>query len=164
MRKRNGIDARVARAAAVVINATAADMVQQAGCGVVTPPEDAAALASAVDALAADPVLAREMGERGRAHVVEHFNRATIAATLRDVLAQSAAEGAAPRRDRRDRFLDLAVALPALAVAAPVIAASAIAIKLDSPGPVFYHGDRVGRGAQHPPGIVCPPILFVVPA
>ena len=123
----------------------AADMVQQAGCGVVTPPEDAAALASAVDALAADPVLAREMGERGRAHVVEHFNRATIAATLRDVLAQSAAEGAAARRDRRDRFLDLAVALPALAVAAPVIAASAIAIKLDSPGPVFYHGDRVGR-------------------
>ena len=46
-------------------------------------PGDAAAMARAVEALAADPSRAREMGEHGRAYVVEHFNRRKIAGRLR---------------------------------------------------------------------------------
>jgi lipopolysaccharide/colanic/teichoic acid biosynthesis glycosyltransferase len=44
------------------------------------------------------------------------------------------------------RVLDLLVALPALVIAAPLLAIAAIAIKLDSRGPVFYMARRVGRG------------------
>jgi len=42
------------------------------------------------------------------------------------------------------RIVDVAVASTALAVLAPVLGIVAIAIKLDSPGPVFYTQDRIG--------------------
>ena len=47
------------------------------------------------------------------------------------------------------RALDLALGTLALIVLAPVLAACAIAIKLDSPGPVFFRQRRVGRDDQH---------------
>jgi lipopolysaccharide/colanic/teichoic acid biosynthesis glycosyltransferase len=46
------------------------------------------------------------------------------------------------------RALDLLVALPALVVAAPLLSIAAIAIKLDSRGPVFYMARRVGRDGE----------------
>jgi lipopolysaccharide/colanic/teichoic acid biosynthesis glycosyltransferase len=44
-----------------------------------------------------------------------------------------------------NRLLDLAVAGLALIVTAPLLVVSALAIKLDSRGPVFYRQRRVGR-------------------
>lgn len=55
-------------------------MVERAGCGVAVPPEDGAALAAAIRALAADREGARRMGESGRAYALEHYDRATLAA------------------------------------------------------------------------------------
>ena len=47
------------------------------------------------------------------------------------------------------RALDLAIALAVLALAAPLLALAAIAIKLDSRGPVIYRARRIGRaGAE----------------
>jgi len=43
------------------------------------------------------------------------------------------------------RALELALALAVLALAAPLLALAAIAIKLDSRGPVIYRARRVGR-------------------
>ena len=45
-----------------------------------------------------------------------------------------------------NRALDLLVAAAALAVTAPLLLAAAIAIKLDTRGPVFYRHQRVGMG------------------
>ena len=45
----------------------------------------------------------------------------------------------------KKRLFDLAVALPALVVLAPMLLIVAIGIKLDSPGPVFFRQPRVGR-------------------
>jgi exopolysaccharide biosynthesis polyprenyl glycosylphosphotransferase len=44
------------------------------------------------------------------------------------------------------RAFDVALAALALLVAAPVLAVAAVAIKVDSPGPVFFGQTRVGRG------------------
>ncbi len=46
------------------------------------------------------------------------------------------------------RALDLAVALPALVVLGPLMIAVAIAIRLDSPGPIFIVQQRVSRGLR----------------
>lgn len=68
----------------------AADLVETAGCGLVAPPGDPAALREAVEALASDPEKAREMGARGRKYAIEHFNRRTIAIRLRELLEEIA--------------------------------------------------------------------------
>lgn len=55
------------------------ELVQDGLQGRVVPPRDPRALASALAALAADPVLRRECGARARARIAEHFNiRATV--------------------------------------------------------------------------------------
>lgn len=46
----------------------------------------------------------------------------------------------------KKRALDLAVAIPALLLLLPLLVLVAIAIKLDSPGPVFFRQERMGRG------------------
>ena len=46
------------------------------------------------------------------------------------------------------RALDLVVSTLCLIVIAPLMAVIAVAIKLDSPGPVFFHQPRVGRDSQ----------------
>jgi exopolysaccharide biosynthesis polyprenyl glycosylphosphotransferase len=46
------------------------------------------------------------------------------------------------------RSFDVIAALGAMIVAAPFLALVAIAIKLDSPGPVFFRQQRVGRNGQ----------------
>src|SRR5436309_6983465 len=46
------------------------------------------------------------------------------------------------------RGVELAVGLLGLVMTSPVVAAAALAVKLDSPGPAFYNGPRVGRGER----------------
>jgi lipopolysaccharide/colanic/teichoic acid biosynthesis glycosyltransferase len=46
------------------------------------------------------------------------------------------------------RALDLALALPAAAASAPLVAALALAVKLDSKGPAFFVQSRIGRGRR----------------
>lgn len=46
------------------------------------------------------------------------------------------------------RLLDVVLASAGMLVAAPILAAAAVAIKLDSPGPVFHRAIRVGKGGR----------------
>jgi exopolysaccharide biosynthesis polyprenyl glycosylphosphotransferase len=46
------------------------------------------------------------------------------------------------------RVMDLAISLAALVILAPVFALIALAIRLDSPGPVLYRQTRIGRDAK----------------
>jgi lipopolysaccharide/colanic/teichoic acid biosynthesis glycosyltransferase len=52
---------------------------------------------------------------------------------------------AAPAMPVTKRFLDLAVACLALALFSPLMLASAVLIKVSSPGPVFFRQTRIGR-------------------
>ena len=46
------------------------------------------------------------------------------------------------------RALDILIAAAALVLASPLLAAAAIAIRLESPGPVIYRHTRIGRGGR----------------
>lgn len=49
---------------------------------------------------------------------------------------------------RIKRLIDLVVSCAILALTAPLIGLTAIAIRIDSPGPVFYNQERVGKGQK----------------
>lgn len=70
----------------LAIEGEAADLLQEAGAGVVVPPESPVELATAIRALRDDPARRAEMGERGRAYVVAHYARQTQAARLEKLL------------------------------------------------------------------------------
>ncbi len=50
------------------------------------------------------------------------------------------------RNRLKKRILDLAITIPLLILVAPLLGLVALAIKLDTPGPVLFRQDRVGRG------------------
>jgi glycosyltransferase involved in cell wall biosynthesis len=54
-------------------------LVREVDCGIAIAPEDPEAMAAAVSRLAARPEEARAMGERGRRHALEHYDRAELA-------------------------------------------------------------------------------------
>lgn len=62
------------------------EMVLDGDTGLVVPPSDRDELAAALARLAADPVQARAMGERGRRRVLEHFTQAAMVDSMSRVL------------------------------------------------------------------------------
>jgi glycosyltransferase involved in cell wall biosynthesis len=73
-------DAAMEKPIVLGIRGHAERMVREAACGLVFAPEDEHGLVAAVTRLAADPDLARQLGANGRAYVVKHFDRRTLAA------------------------------------------------------------------------------------
>ena len=63
----------------------------------------------------------------------------------KDTLVVSQGPLSMPNRAKK-RALDLAMTVPALIVLAPLMVMVALAIRLESPGPVLFAQDRVGRG------------------
>jgi glycosyltransferase involved in cell wall biosynthesis len=74
------------------------DVVDAYDCGVTFPPGDADALARAVAGLAADPVVASQMGARGRAAAVAEYSWDKRASQTEVVLLELAGAGPADRR------------------------------------------------------------------
>jgi len=73
------------KAVVAAVTGEAAQILREAGSCVV-PPEDSAALASAIGALAASPRQRAAMGRRGRCYVEHYFDRATLARQYRKLL------------------------------------------------------------------------------
>jgi exopolysaccharide biosynthesis polyprenyl glycosylphosphotransferase len=68
---------------------------------------------------------------------------------LRPLLIQAAWAARLACACRVKRALDVALAVVFLALLAPVMALTALAIRLDSPGPVIFRQTRVGKGGRH---------------
>jgi lipopolysaccharide/colanic/teichoic acid biosynthesis glycosyltransferase len=50
--------------------------------------------------------------------------------------------------DRAKRALDLAIALPTAVILAPFVAGFAAAVRLETPGPIFFRQERIGIGGR----------------
>jgi hypothetical protein len=68
------------------VDGEARRVLEESGGGRFVPPEDATALAHEVESLAGDPAARRRLGERGRRHVGEAFDRRRLALGLLQVL------------------------------------------------------------------------------
>jgi lipopolysaccharide/colanic/teichoic acid biosynthesis glycosyltransferase len=144
------------RPVVAAVSGDAARMVVESGAGVVVPPGDGAALADALVALAADPARRAALGAAGPAFVEERYSRRAVGAKLealldevvrlargREVAPRPAGPGGAAKR-----AVDVFVAAALLVVLAPLLAAVALAVRLDSPGPALFRQRRVGRASR----------------
>jgi len=119
--------------------------------GFLVPVRDARGLAEAMERFVAEPALAQIMGDRGRAIVQERYDVGLVVAQMLEAMHLGPdSETAPPQRpfleDAAKRLGDIVLAAAGLCTLWPVLAATAIAVKLDSPGPVFYRGVRTGLG------------------
>ncbi|HEX8200492.1 MAG TPA: glycosyltransferase family 4 protein [Isosphaeraceae bacterium] len=77
----------------LAIDGAARALVERSGSGRYAPPEDPRALADVILGLASDRAAAEAMGRRGRAFVVEHFDRDRLALRYLDELRAVARDG-----------------------------------------------------------------------
>ena len=150
-----------------------ADIVRQAGAGIVTPPEDPERLADAVRELARDPALAQCLGEGGRRYVETTMSWTTL---VRDWLEQleclasqgSASQGSAsqspasrkperisgeatrppgltPAQRRLKRGFDIGVSSLGLLLTGWIIALAFVLASFDTRDSGFFRQVRVGQ-------------------
>jgi len=77
-----------ARPVILGVDGQARAILEQARAGLVIEPENSVALAAAIRSLAMNPKLARELGENGRAYIIERFSRRQTAEKYIGVLQQ----------------------------------------------------------------------------
>ncbi|MEN3334561.1 MAG: hypothetical protein V7641_3926 [Blastocatellia bacterium] len=137
----------------LAIDGVIREVVEAARAGVFVPPGDDRALAETVRSLSADRRLAAEMGRRGRAYVVEHFDRRQqandfVALLNRLTVNRQRRFGALSYRRAGKRLLDLSLTLPALILLAPLflLLAGLVRVKLGSP--IWFRQRRPGAGGR----------------
>jgi colanic acid biosynthesis glycosyl transferase WcaI len=78
----------------MAMQGAAADLVQEAGAGIIVPPEDPAELADAIRRFVALSANAKqEMGDRGRKYLRENLSRTKIVPRYREILRRVVEEG-----------------------------------------------------------------------
>ena len=77
-----------ARPVIVAVDGQSRQIVEEARAGIYVPPEDSRALAQAIEALAQDPELRKQMGASGRQYIVERLSRAQTAQKYISILTQ----------------------------------------------------------------------------
>jgi lipopolysaccharide/colanic/teichoic acid biosynthesis glycosyltransferase/glycosyltransferase involved in cell wall biosynthesis len=144
------------RPVVAAVRGDAADVLRASGGGEVVAPGDGAALAEAIERLVADPARRAALAAAGPPFVESHYSRRALGSRLVAVLeeAHHAAHGRAiaPRpsgvQGALKRAVDVAIAAALLIVLSPVLLITALAVRMDSPGPALFRQRRIGRGSS----------------
>lgn len=128
------------------------DAVEDGVTGRLVAPEDTEALAAALAAYLTDPKLGQRHGEAARQRAEGSFRRERVwerwAALYRRMLEKAPEPGSPSYPPWLARALDLAVAVPALLLSLPLLALSALAVRLTLGSPVIFRQLRPGRGGE----------------
>ncbi len=125
------------------------EIVRHGQNGLLVPIKDPVALAEAMQFLIENSGARARMGKKGRRIAVAEFSVDRVITETIEVYhtvldkEQRRSPGRLPEAMKRS--LDVVLSSVALAGTAPLLGAIAVAIKLTSPGPVFYRGVRIGR-------------------
>lgn len=138
------------------VRGDAAGVVEASGGGLVAEPENATSIAAAVRRLMAEPALRAQLAASGPAFVEREHSRRALGEKLVETLGEAVVETngrAIPPRPSglhafAKRTLDILLSAFALIVFSPVMLAVAVAIKLESEGPVLFTQRRSGRGSS----------------
>ena len=76
------------RPVVLAIDGVIRQVVEAAHCGVFAQPGDPAALAQAIQQLAADRAASRRMGLAGRRYLEQHFSRSAVAEKLAGIMEE----------------------------------------------------------------------------
>ncbi|MBD3367978.1 MAG: glycosyltransferase [Candidatus Eisenbacteria bacterium] len=141
-----------ARPIVAAVSGDAADVVREAGSGVVVEPGDGEGIANAVLGLIGDEERRDRMGRSGREYVMTHYSRRELAARMTSILEETVDAERAVGGGRvgfraylsAKYVLDAVCAAVAVVVLSPVFAAIALAIRLDSHGGAIYRQQRIG--------------------
>jgi colanic acid biosynthesis glycosyl transferase WcaI len=142
-----------------VVAAVAGDartILAEADGGIVVAPGDSAALASALLTLLEDKDEQERLGKNGHEYVRWSYSRQHLAARMNDLLERVVGRerslGGGRLGFRRyltvKYLIDALVASLSLIVMFPVLALTAILVRLDSPGPIIYRQRRTGIYSQ----------------
>jgi lipopolysaccharide/colanic/teichoic acid biosynthesis glycosyltransferase len=122
---------------------------------IVVPAKEVAGLTEAIRRYGTDPGLRAQHGEAARQFVVSNFCQERLTRAILeeyDLLnnrdAGSMAWTAHWYRRWGKRLFDMTSSAAALVALGVPLAAIAILVRLDSPGPAFFNQDRVGRGGR----------------
>ena len=121
----------------------------------VVPSRDAESLRDALAEYLSDPEMRSRHGEAGRSFVATHFSQEVLTRAVLEEYDRLLRDGKHSNgwlrnwyRRRGKRLFDgLSAGIALIALGLP-LTAIAILIRLDSPGPVFFNQDRVGRGGK----------------
>ncbi len=142
-----------------VVAAVAGDaraIMTEADGGVIVAPGDSAALASALLRLLEDEGERSRLGKNGHEYVRWSYSRQHLAGRMNDLLERVVSRerilGGGRMGFRRyltaKYLIDAAIALLSLIVMFPVLALTALLVKVDSRGPVIYRQRRIGIYSQ----------------
>jgi lipopolysaccharide/colanic/teichoic acid biosynthesis glycosyltransferase/glycosyltransferase involved in cell wall biosynthesis len=143
------------RPVVAAVRGDAADVVRASGGGVVVEPGDGASLAEALSALADDPARRASLGAAGPPFVARQYSRQALGGRLVTIVEETY-ERAVGRPVTPEphgvyrvvkRAIDLVASLAMLIVFLPIMLVVAIAIRVDSKGPIVFRQRRIGRGS-----------------
>lgn len=123
-----------------------ADLVEKAKAGLCLS-RDPAKAAEAIAELAGNESLRRTMGKNAR-RLAADFERGKLGEQLLDVLTRASRRRTSGLEPLAKRLTDVLMAGTALLLLSPLLLVLALAIKMDSPGSVFFFQERLGRDGR----------------
>jgi lipopolysaccharide/colanic/teichoic acid biosynthesis glycosyltransferase len=131
----------------LAIDGVIREVLEEASGGTYVAPDDPDAVAAAITLYASDRDLCRRQGESAKRFVTERFDRREQAQQAERMFQRALRDDVMTGLIGRavKRMVDLVGAVIAMMLLAVPFLLVAIAIKIDSRGPVFFRQERVGR-------------------